>query len=76
MSKPLAIVKAAAAGVTALYHAVEAADHSTRGEGTQAYEAAVTYKNARADFIEATDVVLAKRPEGRDIPIARTGDAW
>lgn len=51
--KTLAAIKALGAGVTALYHAVESAKHSTEGEGTQAYEAARRFKSAGADFTDA-----------------------
>lgn len=72
MNRALAIIKAAASGVTALYHAVEAADFSTKGEDKQAHEAAAAFQDARIDFMNATDSLRGKKSESRDIPIART----
>lgn len=62
MNKTLAIIKAAAAGVTALYHAVESAKHSTEGEGAEAYEAARRFKSAGSDFTDALGELQAAKP--------------
>lgn len=60
MNKTFAAIKALGAGVTALYHAVESAKHSTEGEGTEAYEAARRFENAGADFTDALGELQAK----------------
>lgn len=60
MNKPLAIVKAAAAGVTALYHAVESAKHSIEGEGTESRQAAGEWRIAVGNMQLALDELQAK----------------
>lgn len=55
MNKPLAIIKAAAAGVTALYHAVESAKHSVEGEGFESRQAAGEWRIAVGNMQLALD---------------------
>lgn len=63
MNKTLATIKAVGAGVTALYHAVESAKHSTEGEGAEAYEAARRFKSAGSDFTDALGELQAAKPK-------------
>lgn len=60
MNKTLAIIKAAAAGVTALYNAVESTKYTQEGAGAEARQAANEWRYAVTDMNKALDELQAK----------------